>query len=53
MSDVERQVGALAAGAAAWAGRTATERAALAMRTARSVAAAADAWIAAAAGIKR
>jgi len=53
MGDVERQIGALAAGSVAWAGRSPAERAALALRTAQTVAAAADAWIDAAAGIKQ
>jgi len=53
MSDVERQIGVLVAGAAAWAGRSPTERAALALRTARTVAASCDAWIEAAAAIKQ
>lgn len=53
MSDVERQIRALAAGAAAWAGRPAADRAALALRTARMTASAAHAWIDAAADIKR
>jgi len=53
MSDVERQIGVLAAGAAAWAGRSATDRAALALRTAQAAAATADAWIDAAVGIKQ
>jgi len=53
MGDVERQIGALAAGSVAWAGRTPAERAALAVRTAHTVATAADAWIDAAAGIKQ
>ncbi|NBT14076.1 MAG: hypothetical protein EBS56_10955, partial [Planctomycetia bacterium] len=53
MSDVERQIGVLAAGAAAWAGRSATDRAALALRTAQAVTATADAWIDAAVGIKQ
>lgn len=53
MSDVERQIGALAAGAVAWAGRSPAARAELALRTARTVAAVADAWVDAAADIKQ
>ncbi len=53
MSDVERQIGALVAGAAALAGRSPAERAALALRTARTVAAASNAWIETAAAIKQ
>jgi acyl-CoA reductase-like NAD-dependent aldehyde dehydrogenase len=53
MSDVQRQIGALVAGTAAWAGRSPAERAALALRTARTVAAASNAWIEAAAAIKQ
>ena len=53
MSDVQRQIGALVAGAAAWAGRSPAERAALALRTSRTVAAASNAWIEAAAAIKQ
>ena len=53
MSDVERQIGALVAGAAAFAGRSPAERAALALRTARTVAAASNAWVEAAAAIKQ
>ena len=53
MSDVGRQIGVLAAGAALWAGRSAADRAALALRTARTTAAVADAWVDAAVGIKQ
>jgi len=53
MSDLERQIAALAAGATAWAGRDVATRASLAARTARSTASAADAGIEAAVAIKR
>lgn len=52
MSEVERQIGVLAAGAVAFSRRTAAARVALAERTARAVAAVADAWIDAAVEIK-
>ena len=53
MSDVERQIGVLAAGAVAFSRRTAAERGALAERTAQTVAGVADAWLEAALGIKQ
>lgn len=53
MSDVERQIGTLAAQAVAWAGRSPEARAELALRTAQAVAAVADAWVDTATGIKQ
>ncbi|NDC54217.1 MAG: hypothetical protein EBZ74_07950, partial [Planctomycetia bacterium] len=53
MSDIERQIGSLAAGAAAWAARPAAARARLALSTARATAAAADEWIDAAVAIEQ
>jgi hypothetical protein len=53
MSDVQQRIGVLTAGAVAFSRRTASERAALAVRTAQTVAAVADAWVEVALGIKQ
>jgi acyl-CoA reductase-like NAD-dependent aldehyde dehydrogenase len=53
MLDVAAEITRLTAGAASWAGRSASERAALARQTALTMAAAADAWVEAAVAIKR
>ncbi len=53
MSEIAHRIASLAAGAAAWSGRGPAARAEVALRTARSVAAAADAWVEAALSIKQ
>lgn len=53
MLDVAGEVARLAAGAAAWARQLPEARAAIALQTARSVAAVADAWVEAAVGMKQ
>jgi hypothetical protein len=53
MIDLTADIGRLASGAAAWAGQPAAARSRLALETARTTAAVADAWIAAALAIKQ
>ena len=52
MQEIEREITRLAAGGAAWGGQSAKERGGLALETARSTAAVADAWVEAAIAIK-
>jgi acyl-CoA reductase-like NAD-dependent aldehyde dehydrogenase len=53
MIELTADIGRLAAGAACWAGQPAAARSQLALETARTTAAVADAWIAAALAIKQ
>jgi len=53
VDDIHHRIGVLAAGASAWAGRSPSRRADLAVRTVHSTLAAANAWVEAATDIKR